>query len=103
MGTYYFVGQKLVGVSHRQPYWDDARPSASSTAYLCPTCGSLWGRVVVTGTEWQALHRLCAAHGSGSFIAPWRSTFEELPREVLDYELQTLLTNFDKENPACGT
>lgn len=66
-------------------------------AYLCPFCGRVWARRAVRpATQWMALRRSCAKCPGELFIRPgsimqsWDHNFaENLPREVLEYELLT--------------
>lgn len=68
--------------------------SYPSLAYICPTCGTQWGRLS-TGFPWAGATRLCPNHGGGSFInwdtdRPWDSFvyFDlNLPIELLRYEV----------------
>jgi hypothetical protein len=61
-----------------------------STAYFCPRCGELWGRVHLEGIipSWEVLERACIRHGSGFLYHP---TYEELwpmaPADVMMREL----------------
>lgn len=99
LGTHYFLGQRLLGTSPRQAYWADMQPATCHTAYLCPVCGEVWGRVLQSdksSAEWIAQRRFCVKHGNGSFIAPWSQQFDELPLEVLTHELNLQLTLYDR-------
>ena len=99
MGAHYFLGNRLLGQSVRAAMWDDWQPLISHLALLCPTCGELWGRVTVErATDWSFQRRACNKHGNGSFIAPWANQFEELPPEVLAYELNLRLDKYEREN-----
>lgn len=78
--------------------WSDEQLLIVSNAFMCEHCGDIWGRVVTDrSTRWTFQMRDCSKHGGGSFIAGWRSAFEELPPEVLHYELQLRLDNFERE------
>lgn len=93
----YFLGNKLLGQSSQLSRWEDHKVNHTNMAFFCPKCGEIWGRIMderVAG--WFAVTSLCAKHNGGSFIAPWRSSFEELPPEVLRYELQTRLDQFER-------
>jgi hypothetical protein len=102
MPASYFLGNRLLGTSPKQAMWDDTTPLAGNEAMFCPTCGEVWGRVLIwERSPWHTTTRNCAKHPTcldspGSFIASWRTTFEELPPEVLAYELQLRL-NREKE------
>lgn len=81
--------------------WADSVVQETNVGMMCPTCGEAWARVVNTAaTHWTFQMRGCTKHGSGSFIAPWANQFEELPPEVLHYELQLRLDQFE-EKPPC--
>lgn len=103
MSASYFLGNRLLGTSPRHPYWDDTMFASASLAFLCPTCGDTWGRVMVPGLEWLPIRRGCRQHPwceevGGSFIPPWRQGCPvELPPEVLRYELQLRLAQFPEE------
>jgi hypothetical protein len=77
--------------SNAVPKWDDSTPYFGSIAYICPTCGEVWGSVVTDWGEWLPLKSGCERHPylhpvGGSFILPWRRTFEDLPEAVLRRE-----------------
>lgn len=101
MPALYFLGTRLLGQSPLLPYWSDSNPTPVSTAFFCPVCGELWGRVQVnTRHGWMAVTRHCSRHSGmvypgGLFIHPWRQApraVEELPPEVLVRELSLWLT-----------
>ena len=97
MGAHYFLGNQLLGSSPRPPMWADGVVQETSVGMMCTDCGELWGRVVNDrASRWSFQMRECSKHGNGNFIAPWANKFEELPAEVLSYELQLRLT---KEPP----
>lgn len=103
MASHYFLGTRLLGTSREIPRWDDLTYMQSSQVLVCPTCGDAWGRIVIGNYDWLPIRRGCIKHPwsdsiGGSFIAPWRRTFAELPSEVLRYELQIRLDNL-KEFP----
>lgn len=105
MTARYFLGSQLLGSSGHVVKWDDSQLTTASLALACPTCGEVWGRVLDNFPGWQFVVRPCHKHprtdaddSAGSFIAPWRSTFQELPPEVLEYELQLRLDRY-KESP----
>ena len=99
--THYFLGTRLLGVSPHLPWWSDSERTCTSQALLCPTCGEVWGRIAVAGLPWQAITRGCKLHPyladiGGTFIAPWRRQFEELPPEVLRYEFDIRVNQLEK-------
>ena len=95
MGAHYFLGNQLLGSSPRPAMWSDSQVDTSSQCLFCPLCADIWGRMILDGAKYfTPTIRACGKHGDGSFIAPWRQAFEELPPEVLRYELQLRL---DKE------
>lgn len=112
MGAHYFLGSKLLGSS------DKSFQGGQSCALFCTTCGDIWGRIVV-GNVWRVRSVPCIKHKrtgvmdwsseSGSFLITSfdmahtstmfaAETIEELPPEVLRYEL---LLRLDKE-PLCS-
>ena len=93
MGTHYFLGSQLLGTSSKPPMWADGVIQEHNVAMMCRTCGEVWARIINSHrSEWTFQMRECNKHGNGSFIAPWASKFEELPPEVLSYELHLRLT-----------
>ena len=98
MGAQYFLGKQLLGESRHPPKWDEVSDSPC-LHYMCGTCGEVWGTVTNTQQldRWTFQMRLCGKHGNGSFIAAWANQFEELPPEVLRYELQLRLDTFERE------
>lgn len=104
MPTHYFLGNRLLATCRDFPKWDDLTLSFSNQIFVCPRCGDIWGRIMQDGAEdFYPVRRGCSRHRytdtvGGSFIAPWRKTFAELPPEVLAYELNLRLDQFEKEN-----
>lgn len=99
VGAHYFLGNALLGTSQAVPRWDDWKVHHNNIAYFCPDCGEVWGRVMddrLAGWWPQTAH--CSKHGGGSFISPWRNQFEELPPEVLHYELLLRLARFESKS-----
>ena len=95
MPALYFLGNRLLGSSPELSRWDDLKVNHNNLAYFCPTCGDIWGRVADDRCAgWFPVNVPCAKHGNGSFIFVWRNSFEELPPEVLKYELDTRLSRF---------
>lgn len=104
LGAHYFLGNRLLATTSRLPMWADAVVQVTSVGMMCPACGEAWGRVVnTTANSWTFMMRECQRHGSGSFIAPWANQFEELPPEVLHYELQLRLNQFEETLPCSPT
>jgi hypothetical protein len=103
MPAAYFLGNRLLAVTTRSPLWDDMRESSRSQMYFCPTCGEVWARIAVEGQSWVAHHIGCAQHPSpvydvgGSFIPLWRSRLDDLPQEVLEYELAIRLATYPSD------
>lgn len=96
MGAHYFLGQRLLGTSPKPPMWADEVKADRSIGFMCEVCGEIWGRVIHDKPAfWGYQMRLCAKHGDGSFIAAWSNKFEELPPEVLQYELQLRLNHYE--------
>lgn len=97
VGALYFLGNQLLGTSPRRAMWSDTEPQAVHVGLMCATCGEVWGRVVQEGApQWAFQMRYCSKHGGGSFIAAWCKNFDELPPEVLAYELQLQLAKYEK-------
>lgn len=111
MPAHYFLGNQLLGSSNK-PF-----PTGQSCALFCTTCGEIWGRIVVSSV-WCVRSVPCVKHKrtgvrdwgaeSGSFLIESfnlertstmfaAETIEELPPEVLRYELLLRLDKFDKE------
>jgi hypothetical protein len=92
VGAYYFLGNQLLGTSLKPPMWSDEAVQECNVAFMCRTCGDVWARITnTTRSDWTFLMRACSKHGDGSFIAAWSNKFDELPPEVLHYELLLLL------------
>ena len=102
--AHYFLGNRLLGSTSRVQTWDGIQP-ARSLAYFCPTCGEVWGRLVVAPSdEWLALSAPCARHPAwlgtvpGSFLRGWNPTgLAELPDELLPYEFDIHWTYLMKD------
>jgi hypothetical protein len=98
VGALYFLGNQLLGRSPRPAMWSDETPQATHVGMMCWSCGEVWARIVQeTANQWTFQMRGCSKHdsrsgGGGSFIAPWANKFDELPPEVLAYELNLLLS-----------
>lgn len=93
--VHYFLGARLLG-SGKTAWWSDTSIETMSQVFICPTCGEAWGRVVIPDADWTPVRRGCRQHppindAGGSFIAPWRHAFAELPIEVLRYEMNIRL------------
>lgn len=91
MTTHYFLGTRLLASTPTPARWNDHDPIAGPTMLVCPTCGEIWARVVTDHGEWLPIRAGCPLHPylhpvGGSFIAPWRHTFNEFPQAVLEYE-----------------
>lgn len=102
MPATYFLGSVWLGDTIKDPMWDDSEVAHYNQALFCQGCGEIWGRVVWhASSTWVTTNRFCAKHSdrdcAGSFIAPWRTAFAELPPEVLRYEAQLRLDRY-KEN-----
>ena len=99
MGAYYFLGNQLLGTSRKSPMWSDTTEQLTNVGMMCDTCGEVWARVVNSmAHRWTFQMRLCGKHGNGSFIAAWANQFEELPPEVLRYELLLRLDKYERES-----
>ena len=98
MPALYFLGSRLLGKTLHNPWWSDTELAEWNEALCCPECGEIWGRVLIPGRHnWHFTVRPCPKHGEGTFIAPWRRTFQELPPEVLEYEAKLRLERFRDE------
>ena len=91
--AHYFLGNRLLGSTARVQTWEGTRPSPC-IAYFCPTCGEVWGRLVVAPSDqWLPLCAPCKLHTAwsgtvpGSFLRSWNPHgIDELPNELLAYE-----------------
>ena len=101
MPASYFLGNRLLASGAPASWWDDTQLDNCSLAFICPTCGDAWGRIMNEGKEWLPMRRGCPKHPwldevGGSFIASWRRGCpRELPPEVLRYELLIRLNNLE--------
>lgn len=103
MPTYYLYTQPLCRTVF-PAMWDEVTKERNSNVYICQTCGDAWGRVVIPDAEWYAINRGCSRHPdwsgeAGTFIHPWRKTYEDLPPEVLRYEFLLRANNLFKDTP----
>lgn len=59
--AHYFLGNGVVGTSVLPTH---ATGAPDSVAYFCATCGEIWARILVEGSEgeWQLSNTPCAAH-----------------------------------------
>jgi len=98
----YFLGNKLLGSSSYPPLWRDHEVSSHSLAFLCPECGTVWGRIIMPGGEWLPLRTYCEAHPkadmAGSFLLSWVRSLDHLPTEVLVYEANLLFRKSTEYN-----
>lgn len=104
MPATYFLGSRVIATSPHPLWWSDSDKGDNSLVFICPICGDAWGRVAVTSCPWLPLVRGCPKHPDypnepgGSFIAPWRKQFAELPPEVLAYELSIRLNLYKEDS-----
>lgn len=91
--THYFLGNRLLATDPRQPWWSDTQQETHNLLYVCPTCGEVWGRVIVASeAEWAPIRAGCLLHPwteigiGGSFIHPWLHTLSHFPPELLVHE-----------------
>ncbi len=87
------LGTRVVKVHH--DYW------LRSHIYLCPKCGDIWGKRLITkhnnDHSFEALSRFCSIHGDGSFLLEdWQHQSKEdnLPSELLLYELAAAVDRY---------
>jgi hypothetical protein len=81
----YFLGERNLGtgiVRHEPRRRGSGWPHSS--VYVCPKCGSAWGRVQVELSGWLPRSRLCSKHGPGLLFPsdPW-GQFTWFPLEML--------------------
>jgi hypothetical protein len=92
-----------------------------SLAYFCPTCGEVWGRIMIDGGKyWSVEHVACEKHlpqgipewGNipGAFctnpnssrnnlsIMWWGRALEHLPLPILQREFALILNHYEKES-----
>lgn len=110
----YFLQNKLIGQTTFQ-----CEASPHSLAYFCPTCGEVWGRVVVDGGKyWSVQHVACEKHlpqgvpewgkPPGCFCTDldsrrrnlsvlwWGRAIEHLPPELLQRELLLTIQHYER-------
>lgn len=108
----YFLGSRLLG-SCRIP---DKAGIAYSTAFFCRTCGNLWGRVLVEGSDWRVVEVPCENHTPtgvpdwstvpGSFLVNsleashtsrmfWGQVIDWMPQNILQREVLLALRYFN--------
>jgi hypothetical protein len=91
MAIYMLHNRVIAHEPYGRPMWDEVREMGQSAAFVCPTCGDLWARIIIPTAEWLPVRAGCRHHPwihpvGGSFIFPWRKTYQDLPVEVLTYE-----------------
>jgi len=69
-----------------------------SIVYICPECGSAWGRLRVSPnfSGWSASRRRCPEHGPGLLLPPNLFGEYDFPKEVLRREIIRICENFHK-------
>lgn len=112
----FIINNQFCGSRQIKPWTVHATLKAPlSQAWFCTDCGEIWARVIVqnesTGkySEWQTLSRVCAACGAkylkksliwipGSILEYSRfdENIDSLPEDVLKWELQRHIENFDR-------
>lgn len=96
-----FVGNRSLG-TFPVPLFHTDRTGAfpvQSVAYFCPSCGDIWGRIVIPGsTATQCRYRPCERHGDGRLTqSAWPSepatyVTPAWPRAALERELDLELS-----------
>lgn len=102
MPAYYFLGPRLLAATPALPLWSDTEVCRHSQLFVCPQCGEAWGRIAIDGGEWLPVRRGCPRHPwiedvGGTFLAPWQTRLDALPKEVLLHELTIRLAAAEKE------
>ena len=93
---HFLLGPTSLGFT---PYDPGAHPELgfqrNSTAYFCPVCGQVWGRILLLNSKkdavsWSLTFVPCLAHGSGSFLDGFRAKglLELLPQKALQREFK---------------
>lgn len=100
--AHFFVGNSLIGSG---PLPSTERPSLGqlhrpgNTAYFCPACGEIWGRIYVSPKQdYRIKNRFCFTHGSGLFQEESLTEWKHYPKEVLHRELSLIAEHYEK-NP----
>jgi hypothetical protein len=118
MIQHFYLGSRFLGSQEISCWIDDCRNpvrlNPHSSAFCCPHCGELWGRVVVEGAAFWCFHhrhcRRCATYDgspaqsqAGSFLDPphWRASplllHPSTPDAVVEWEFQGILPIIEKE------
>ena len=91
----YSCGASLAGVRFSSHY--------PHIAYVCPACGELWGRAILTHQfdykpylkdAWRVEVRRCVECGDGQFL-PDRTDFDHTSPALLLREVQVLLEGYE--------
>jgi len=96
----YFLGNRILGSSPLK-WWDDTTLSRASWVLVCPTCGDSWARVVDNPSDWLPVRMGCHKHPwatsdvGGSFIFSWLQRIDALPPEVLRYEFELRMKEWE--------
>jgi hypothetical protein len=92
--AHFFTGNKLLGTSNLPAsiYLKVGQnDTPKNTAYFCPACGDIWGRIVVSDKQDYFLkNRFCTEHGSGLFQEYSSPMWHHYPKEVLYRELNLI-------------
>ena len=69
-----------------------------SLAFVCSRCGNLWGRIIIDGTSYRSVSRLCEACGDGRLLTDFAlellaegHNWDFYPPAVLQREIRLLL------------
>jgi hypothetical protein len=92
MPAHYFLGSQLLATAPLSAPWQDSDgPNTLSSAYLCPTCGTLWAQISIDGARWTPITRSCPLHGGGQFSHPWQRDLSLYPEAVLQHDARIAL------------
>jgi len=83
--AHWYLGSQLLGTSEYLWYPESNYSCMPrSTAYFCPRCGEVWGRIMLQHSHaidsWKVVTRRCEKHGSG-FFAPLHKLGDKNPNE----------------------
>lgn len=106
----FFIQGRYYGKAYRPPIIRHATLMAPPSAlYVCPECGDAFARCPVyyaeghsATTRWQTHMAHCNKHGGGSLWRSWDKDFlDALPPDVLRYEFNLALMQYDQEMQSC--